>query len=145
MKPSSIKNAFPVDTFQIPQNSKPLATSPTQEANSPSVELPRFTASDLHHKHPEIDKYLHLISRNMDEKSFVLNRIQARSFEPGSHPTVLEIGVGGGECLEKMLETANDRGLKDTQFIGVDIDQSVIDKAIDRHPTLRTKNDEGNL
>lgn len=47
--------------------------------------------------------------------------------------------------MENMLKTANDRNLKGTQFIGVDIDQAVIDKAIDRHPTLRTKYDEGNL
>lgn len=148
MKPVSLfssGNTFPIDTSQNPQSSESLETSSTREANSPRVELPRFTASDLRHKHPSIDKYLDGISGNIDEKSFVLDRIEARLPELGSQPTVLEIGVGGGECLEKMLETANDRGLKGPRFIGVDIDPTVIDKAIDRHPTLRTKHDEGNL
>ena len=147
MKPSSfpVPNAFPADAARIQKNSESSATSPTREANSPSVELPRFTASDLRHKHPAIDNYLDGISGNIDEKSFVLDRIKAHLPELAGPPTVLEIGVGGGECLEKMLETANKRGLEGTKFIGVDIDQTVIDKAIDRHSTLRTKSDEGNL
>ena len=148
MKPNSlfpVKNTFPVDTSQIPQNSESLATSPTREANSPGMGLPRFTANDLRHKHPDIDNYLNGISGNINEKSFVLDRLKVRFPEPDSHPTVLEIGVGGGECLETMLETANGHGLGGAKFIGVDIDQTVIDKAINRHPTLRTKHDEGNL
>ena len=140
-----IKNTFPVNTSQLSQNTQPSAASPIREANSSTVELPRFTASDLRHKHPAIDNYLNGISGNIDEKSFVLARIQARLLELAGPPTVLEIGVGGGECLENMLETANKRGLEGTKFIGIDIDQTVIDKALDRHSTLRTKSDEGNL
>lgn len=123
-----------------PEFRKPVGDwSAQQEANFPNVELPHSTASNLRHKHPNIDNYLNGISGNIDEKNFVLDRIAARLPGLDEPPTVLEIGVGGGECLEEMLKTANNRDLKGIKFIGVDIDQTVIDKAIERHPTLGTK------